>query len=334
MSEAAAAKKKRKWIYHPNIDEQMAPFYDWPPRIGDSLRYILNSWGPFSVRIYILALSVFTWFYFAPALERCREFGVDWIAQIWVRNLALMLIVAGGLHLYLYTFRKQGETSKYDPRDLAKNSRLFHFNDQTRDNMFWVLVSAVSFWTLYEALMMWAYANGYAPMMAFSDNPAWFIFLLFVTPWWAGLHFYLQHRLLHVSWLYKHVHSWHHKNSNTGPWSGPAMHPVEHLVWLSDVLIFLFLLSHPIHVIFILQFHALTAVTSHSGFENLHVGSKMKLRLGDFFHQQHHRYCDCNYGTFETPWDRWFDTYHDGTEQGDAWMKQRRKMLSQGKLTA
>lgn len=334
MSEAAAAKNRRKWIYRPNIDEQMAPFYHWPPRIGPSLRYILNSWGPFGVRIYVLALSVFTWFYFAPALERCREFGIDWIAQIWVRNLALMLIVAGGLHLYLYTFRRQGDTSKYDPRDLAKNSKLFDFNDQTRDNMFWVLVSAVSFWTLYEVLMMWAYANGYAPLMAFGDNPAWFIFLLFVTPWWAGLHFYLQHRLLHVPWLYKHVHSLHHRNSNTGPWSGPAMHPVEHMVWLSDVIVFLFLLSHPIHVIFILQFHGLTAVTSHCGFENLHLGRKMKLRLGDFFHQQHHRYCDCNYGTFETPWDRWFDTYHDGTERGDAWIKERRRTLSQGKLTA
>ena len=90
MSETAAAKNKRKWIYRPNIDEQMAPFYDWPPRIGASLRYILNSWGPFSVRIYVLALSIFTWFYFAPALERCREFAFDWIAQIWVRNLCLL----------------------------------------------------------------------------------------------------------------------------------------------------------------------------------------------------------------------------------------------------
>lgn len=187
MSEAAAAKSRRKWIYRPSIDAQMAPFCHWPPRFGASLRYIVDSWGPFAVRSYILALSIVTWFYFAPALERCREFGIDWIAQIWARNLALMLIVAGGLHLYLYTFRRQGDTGKYDPRELARHSKLFHFNNQTRDNMFWVLVSAVSVWTLYEAIMMWAYANGFAPMMALGDNPAWLIFVLFVTPWWAGI---------------------------------------------------------------------------------------------------------------------------------------------------
>lgn len=329
MTEAAATQSKRKWNFHPNIDEQLAPYYHWPPKFGPALRYVANSWGPFGVRIYLLALAIFTWFYFSPALERCREFSFDWIAQIWVRNLLLMLVVAGGLHLYLYTLRKQGDIGKYDPREMVRNSKLFHFNNQVHDNMFWVMTSAVGFWTLYEVLMMWAYANGYAPMMTFSENPAWFIFLLFVTPWLAGLHFYCQHRLLHTPFLYRIAHSWHHKNSNTGPWSGAAMHPFEHMVWLTDVFVFLFILSHPIHAIFILQFHALAAITSHCGYEELHIGKKLKFRLGDFFHQQHHRYCDCNYGTFETPWDQWFDTYHDGSPEGDAWMKQRRQQLYQ-----
>lgn len=328
-SGSSSSKARRKWIYQPDLAPQMAPFYRWPPQAGKTLRYILESWGPFSVRIYLLGLSVFTWFYFAPALERCREFAFDWIAQIWLRNFLLMLVVAGGLHLYFYTFKKQGETGKYDPRDLMRNSKQFFFNDQVRDNMFWTLTSAVGFWSAYEALMMWAYANGFAPLMAFSDNPAWFILLLFIIPWWAGLHFYCQHRLLHARLLYNHVHAWHHKNSNTGPWSGPAMHPLEHSIWLTDVFLFLFVASHPIHVIFILQFHTLAAVTSHTGYENLHLGSRAKFRLGDFFHQLHHRYCDCNYGTFETPWDQWLDTYHDGTPQGDDWMKNRRRQLYQ-----
>ncbi len=334
MTEAAttgAAKGKRKWNFHPDLAQQLAPFYHWPPRLGKTLRYIAASWGPFGVRIYILGLSVFTWFYFSPALERCREFAFDWIAQIWLRNFLLMLVIAGGLHLYFYTFRKQGDEGKYDPRDMARNSKQFYFNDQVWDNMFWVLTSAVGFWSAYEVLMMWAYANGIAPYLNFSDNPAWFIFLLFVTPWWAGFHFYWQHRLLHIPLLYKIAHSRHHKNTNTGPWSGPAMHPIEHSIWLTDVLIFLFIFSHPIHAIFILQFHALSSVTSHTGFENLVIARRFRIRMGDFFHQLHHRYFDCNYGTFETPWDQWFDTYHDGTEQGDDWVKQRRRQLYQQK---
>ena len=320
---------RRKWHFQPDLADQLAPFYHWPPRLMQTLRYIAASWSPTGVRCYILAWSVLAWFYLSPALERCREFKLDWIAQIWGRNLFIMLLITGGLHLYFYRFRGQGDEEHYDLRPLVKNSRLFLFNDQVRDNMFWVLTSAVGVCSAYEVLMMYAYANGFAPLMQYSDNPLWFIFLLFVIPWWAGLHFYCQHRLLHTPWLYRVAHSWHHKNSNTGPWSGAAMHPLEHVVWLSSVLVFLLVLSHPIHMIFLLQLHMISASTSHSGYENLRLGKRFGFRLGDFFHQLHHRYCDCNYGTFETPWDQWLDTYHDGTAAGEAWMKQRRRDLAQ-----
>jgi sterol desaturase/sphingolipid hydroxylase (fatty acid hydroxylase superfamily) len=272
-----------------------------------------------------------TWFYFSPALERCREFAFDWIAQIWVRNLIIMLVVAGGLHLYFYRFKQQADEGKYDHRDLALNSKVFYFNNQVLDNMFWTMISAVGFWTAYEVLMMWAYANGIAPTLNFGDNPAWFVFLIIAIPWYAGLHFYCQHRLLHIPFLYKLAHNWHHKNINIGPWSGAAMHPLEHSIWLSSVFIFLFIFTHPIHTIFILQYHMITAVTSHTGYEDLIVSKRVRFRLGDFFHQLHHRYFDCNYGTYETPWDQWLQTFHDGTQEGDAWIKQRRNKLLQQK---
>jgi sterol desaturase/sphingolipid hydroxylase (fatty acid hydroxylase superfamily) len=334
MTSQNHAASRRKWNFRPKLDEQLAPFYHWPPRIIPALRYVLASWSPFGVRIHVLGFAVITWFYLSPQLQDCREFRLDWIAQIWGRNLLTMLVVAGGLHLYFYTLRRQQDDEHYDLRPLMRNSRLFHFNDQVRDNMFWTLVSAVGVWSAYESVMMYAYANAYAPLISFAEHPVWFVSLLFLIPWWAGLHFYSQHRLLHSPWLYATVHSWHHKNSNTTSWSGPAMHPVEHLVWLSSVFALLLLPSHPLHAIFILQFHMISAATSHVGYENLRLGKRAKLRLGDFFHQLHHRYCDCNYGTFETPWDQWLDTYHDGTEAGDTWMKERRRQLSQQKATA
>ncbi|MDH3856759.1 MAG: sterol desaturase family protein, partial [Gammaproteobacteria bacterium] len=67
---AGQPKGKRKWHFHPDLDDQMAPFYHWPPQPGKILRYIAASWSPFSVRIYVLGLSIFTWFYFSPSLER------------------------------------------------------------------------------------------------------------------------------------------------------------------------------------------------------------------------------------------------------------------------
>lgn len=49
--------------------------------------------------------------------------------------------------------------------------------------------------------------------------------------------------------------------------------------------------------------------------------------MGDFFHQLHHRFVDCNYGTYETPWDRLFGTFHDGTTDANAAMNERRRAL-------
>jgi len=331
MNQAREKKPKTRWNYRPDLSEQMAPFYDWPPRVGRALQYIAGSWSFLGVRIYVLSISLLTWVVFSPALERCKTFSADWIAQIWLGNFVIMLVVAGGLHLYFYHFKKQADDEKFDPRDLSRDSKLFHFNNQVWDNMFWTLTSAVGIWSFYESIMMWAYANGFAPMMAFGDNPTGFILLLFVIPFWNGFHFYWQHRMFHTPALYKLAHNWHHKNTNVGPWSGAAMHPIEHSIWFTAVFVLLVLPSHPLHAIFIMQLQAITAVTSHCGYENLLIGKRVKFRLGDFFHQLHHRFYDCNYGTFETPWDQWFDTYHDGSPKGDAWMKQRRQNLTQAK---
>jgi hypothetical protein len=51
------------------------------------------------------------------------------------------------------------------------------------------------------------------------------------------------------------------------------------------------------------------------GFDGLLLAGKKRTQLGDFFHQLHHRYFECNYGTVEMPWDKWFGTFHDGSEE-------------------
>ncbi|MDB9957917.1 hypothetical protein OAD42_02410 [Oceanospirillaceae bacterium] len=57
----------------------------------------------------ILGLSTLSWVYFHPAIKACSEFSLGWIAQIYVHNLVLMVVIAGGLHLYFYRYQKQGD---------------------------------------------------------------------------------------------------------------------------------------------------------------------------------------------------------------------------------
>jgi sterol desaturase/sphingolipid hydroxylase (fatty acid hydroxylase superfamily) len=63
------------------------------------------------------------------------------------------------------------------------------------------------------------------------------------------------------------------------------------------------------------------------GFERVKVGKSKGLEVGDFFHQLHHRFFDCNYGTDETRWDERFGTFHDGTDAGNKWMEERRSKI-------
>ena len=116
--------------------------------------------------------AIFAWL--QPTVESMVSFHWELILQIWVRNLVLIFIVAGGLHLWFYSFTAQGRKLKFDARELAKNNGTYTFRNQIWDNMFWSLASGVTVWTAFEVLYWWAAANGYAPGIIFAENPFWF----------------------------------------------------------------------------------------------------------------------------------------------------------------
>lgn len=318
---------RNTWHFTPDLPITQAPYCEWPLKPGKCLVYLLKSWSPLAERFFILLAAIAIWHWFVPSLERTATFRFDWMFEIWLRNFILVLTIAGGLHLWFFTFAGQGDEMRYDKRPLARDSRVFHFGNQVWDNMFWTLGSSVLVGTLFECLMLWAYANGYAVLITFTENPGLFIGVLLLIPVWSGFHFYWFHRALHIGPLYRHVHSWHHKNVNTGPWSGHAMHPVEHIGLYSDALIYFLVASHPIHMIFNLLLHTIAGPTSHCGYDKLKLSSKVQVQLGDFMHQLHHKYIHCNYGTYETPWDKIFGSFHDGTPEGDRHINERRRRI-------
>jgi len=323
----ARTNNKGRWHFVPELPVRLAPFYDRPKDLRAIAKYIIGGWSPFVERLYFLFIATGIWYFFSPSLEETYQLKFEWIFEIWIRNIILISVVAGGLHLYLYTFRKQGDEFRYDTRTYPAKGKVFLFGNQLWDNMFWSLTFGVGVWTAYEAGMMWAFANGYAVLITFDSNPIWFIALILLIPYWAGFYFYMQHRALHWPPLFRAVHSKHHRNINLGPWSGLSQHPVEHIVDQSDCLIFLFIPAHPIHVIFNLLFHGLGAPTSHTGYDGLRLTNNRNFNFGFFFHQLHHRHFDCNYGTNDTPWDRVFGSFHNGTAESERAMSKRREKI-------
>ena len=321
------SKINRDWNHHPELPVPTSPLFEWPPKPVVIFKWLAGNWLTASAMVIEVLVALLVYRYFHPGLDEMVHLEAGWILRIWACNMAVMIMFAGSMHLYLYSFRKQGSQLKYDHRDMAHGNRVFTFSNQVHDNIFWSLASGVTVWTLYQILYFWAAANGYVPLVSLVDNPVYFLLLFPLIPIWSSFHFYWIHRWLHWPPLYRLAHSLHHRNINIGPWSGLSMHPIEHLMYLSSLFIHFIIPSHPVHFLFHAYFETVGAATSHAGFEGLLVRKRKRLDLGDFFHQLHHRYFECNYGNVEMPWDRWFGSYHDGSEQATRRTRERRKAM-------
>ena len=317
----------REWNYHPELPLADPSLFKWPPDPRFLSRWVFHNWLTMSERVMMVLLATLCWWLFYPALDAVKTFAFGWVLQVWLVNLCLMIGIAGGLHYFFYIRKKQGKTLKFDHRDPARGNQLWNFSNQVHDNVFWSLGSGVLQLTMYQVVIMWLMANEYVPTINLTSNPILFVAGLVLLPIWSAFHFYWMHRLLHVPFIYKHVHSLHHRNVNIGPWSGLSMHPVEHLLYLSSLLIHFVFPSHPILVYFHVIYLGPGAAMTHTGYEDLLVRDKRRLALGTFYHQLHHRYYECNYGNQEMPWDRWFGTFHDGSDDGTQATRTRKKTM-------
>lgn len=313
--------KRSDWHHVPNLPLTVNPIFERPFIARDVVKWYAGAWIPFSVNLAIVMISVMAWLWFSPSLEEARSPGF-WMLEVWLRNAVILVALAGGLHWWFHGAQMQGWVSKYDPRPYPRQGRMFTSGDQLRDNMIWTLGSGLTVWTGLEVLFWIGLGQGWVRSMTLADHPIWFFAFFFLLPIWESFYFYWIHRLLHTEPFYR-FHALHHRNTDIGPWSGLSMHPVEHLMFFGSVLIHLVLPTHPIHLICHLQFYGLYATITHTGHEGLWIRGAKRMHCGNFHHQMHHRYFECNYGTLEVPWDKFFGTFHDGTEAGKNMVRER-----------
>ena len=311
-----------------------SPLFDWPLRPKAAIVALTKSWVTLSRNVLFLLMAWLVYHLFLQDISHMKSLSLSWIGPIFLRNFLLMLVIAGGLHLYLFTFRAQGKRLKYDPREELEKGRRFTFNNQVLDNIFWSLAGGVSIWSAYEVLYLWGLANGVVPSFLIAEHPIAFVVWLLVLPVLRSSHFYMIHRFLHWPPLYRRVHSLHHRNIHIGPWSGMSMHPVEQVIYISSALVHFVIPSHPVILLLHLYSRCLGPAFSHSGFEKLLVKDTAIVDSADFHHQLHHRFFECNYGTVDAPWDRWFGSFHDGSDEATVRIREQRKRMYRNKPPA
>ncbi|ADE38716.1 sterol desaturase family protein [Candidatus Puniceispirillum marinum] len=325
--DAPAQSARQQWNWHPDLPIGNNPLFEWPWHMPTIWAYHRDTWLKLSEVSFVLILAIATFYLMQPVMPVDGDSGsMTWVGVLYGVNLGLVCAVAGGLHWFLYIHKGQGIERKYISAFGHKGGGRFSFGNQVHDNIFWTLVSGVGFWTFYQAIMLWRLNSGAASAIEWGDSPVLFSLIIFLTGPWIAFHFYWGHRFLHMGVVYKWVHALHHRNVNVGPWSGISMHPVEHAIYFSSVFIHLFIPSHPIHICFHMYMLGLSAIIGHSGFHSLFIGNKDRFALGHFHHQLHHRYFECNYGSVDFPLDRWFGTFHDGSQESFSRLKNNLKI--------
>jgi sterol desaturase/sphingolipid hydroxylase (fatty acid hydroxylase superfamily) len=322
MDDLRFGTRNKRGDYSPNAPLEGAPLFRWPVQPGRLIRWLPHYFLPWNA--LFLVLGTVLWLWATPSRATLATLDWPWMAYLLARNAAIVLLVFGALELRLYIRRAQGNRFKFNgsfPGD--KPSSVFMLGSQNIDNILRTFGTGVPIWTAYEILMLHLWAIGWGPWTTLQDHPLALVALGLAIPILHEAHFFAIHRLIHWGPLYRWVHSVHHNSVNPSPWSSLSMHPVEHLLYWSDILIQLILPSNPLLVLYHLQVTGTGAVIGHVGFDKVEAGADRAIDTHAYAHYLHHKYFEVNYADGLLPFDRWFGTWHDGTAEGDSRMKER-----------
>eukprot|EP00931_Biecheleriopsis_adriatica_P106394 TRINITY_DN80856_c0_g1_i1.p1 TRINITY_DN80856_c0_g1~~TRINITY_DN80856_c0_g1_i1.p1 ORF type:complete len:349 (+),score=8.09 TRINITY_DN80856_c0_g1_i1:65-1048(+) len=217
-----------------------------------------------------------------------------WALAVFARNVLLLILWYGTWHYALYVKRVLPHTNKYN-REWSVGYCY------ERDRILAISGAVINSFFEVAQIYLWASgAVGYS-RQALLAQPSWNLFWCSFGFYWSDVHFWFAHRVMHPWFrstssydigaaLYRHVHSTHHKSYNPGPWSGLAMHPIEHLIYFTRGISIALLpvALHPVHFLTLNIRSMLGPAIGHHGFEGA---------LGYKFHYLHHAKFEINYGT-------------------------------------
>ncbi len=309
--------------YAPKEPAQIVPLFVFPPQPAAFLKWLPHYIWPWNVFYYATALLL--WNYALPDVGAIKTWGL-WIVWLFAINVVATFLFYGAFELRLYILRGQGSRFKYNARWPAEQrSGKFMFERQDVDNIIRTFSSGVTIWTAVEVIILMLYANGYGPWLQFSQHPIYLLILALLVPLLHEAHFYVLHRTLHIPPLYKIAHAVHHNAVNPSPWSSLSMHPIEHIGYFGVAFWCLIIPSHPVLAIYLLHRAGFGAIPGHIGFDKIELGGGQTMNSEAYLHYLHHKYYEVNYGDAMIPFDKWFGTFHDGSAEGEARMKECRR---------
>ena len=296
--------------FTPENEIKIPPIYKIPPPIIQSINWLYNFFFPWWIPYFIMAYL--SYLFIQINSQIMLNFDLKLFSFIWLKNFFFLFLFAGSIHWWLYIRKNQTLDYKYYAKWPTENNSKFLFKNQVKDNMFWSIVSGCTIWTAFESYVLWQQATGGVTVYLWSEEPLYLLLCTILMPFIGGVHFYIIHRILHIPIIYKIAHQLHHRNINTGPWSGISMHPIEHIFYFSIIILWAFVPADPFVVVLTGIWFGVGPAQSHAGFNKLVLFKTKTLELADHFHHLHHKHFELNYGNIYAPIDAIFKTFHNG----------------------
>lgn len=144
----------------------------------------------------------------------------------------------------------------------------------------------------------------------------YYFFVLFLLLLIQDLWFYVIHRMLHHTMLFKWGHKTHHLSQHTTPLTAFSFDPFEAFLHaMIAVVAYSWFPVHPSHFLVFQLIMNLQNLYVHSGFEWIPKSLLKQFPLKYFNsatdHHNHHQQFKVNYGIYTTIWDRLLGTYKE-----------------------
>lgn len=226
--------------------------------------------------------------------------------SLWMATVVMPPVIAfvaflvlGALYTLPHVYRWLGGT-KLQPKSPPFGSSLRRGLAYSTFNSAAALGLSLATWPLYRT------------RIHFGELPAWWVIALQLMLFLVvdDALFYFCHRALHTKFLYRHVHSWHHRVHAPFALLGSIMHPVEYLL-ISGMLVIV-----PLAVGMHVYVFWLCVVLRQWGNAELHAGiegpwslmSRLPGAGGVRHHDLHHQKVRGNYASLFSHLDRWLGT--------------------------
>jgi len=226
-----------------------------------------------------------------------------------ISGFSLYLVVSGLSYLVLFKWLRPRINPDYRP-DWKEN----------RTAIKWAFFSIVGNAVLTAPIHV-LIATGHSQIYFDVDEHGWgYLFasigiMLVITEtlvYWA-------HRILHMGFMYRRLHRFHHMFHRPTPWASVSFHPADSFLQALPHHLCAFLF--PLHVsVYLLSVTLVTvwAVIIHDRLTIVRWGA---INYTDH-HSVHHWYYDYNYGQYTTFWDRICGTYRS-PKPGAGWWPPR-----------